>query len=204
MPKNKGKGGKNRRRGKNEGEEKRELVTKEDGQEYASVVRMLGNGHLDAYCFDGVQRLCHIRGKMRKKVWVNTGDIILISLREFQDGKADVILKYTPDEARKLLSLGEIPNTTKINEEEGGDDIVEFNYQEENEAVDSEDSASDSSGDEGGNSKSFTRGAIPRQFPQAGMLPPDDSESSSSEEEIHQPKDAKDRSKKPAIDIDKI
>lgn len=32
MPKNNGKGGKNRRRGKNEGEEKRELVFKEDGQ----------------------------------------------------------------------------------------------------------------------------------------------------------------------------
>ena len=38
MPKNKGKGGKNRRRGKNENEsEKRELVFKEHGQEYAQV-----------------------------------------------------------------------------------------------------------------------------------------------------------------------
>jgi len=37
MPKNKGKGGKNRRRGKNENEEKRELIFKEDGQEYAQV-----------------------------------------------------------------------------------------------------------------------------------------------------------------------
>lgn len=46
MPKNKGKGGKNRRRGKNEGDEKRELTVKEDGQEYAQVVKMLGNGML--------------------------------------------------------------------------------------------------------------------------------------------------------------
>ena len=39
MPKNKGKGGKNRRRGKNENEGlKRELVFKEDGQEYAQVL----------------------------------------------------------------------------------------------------------------------------------------------------------------------
>ena len=44
MPKNKGKGGKNRRRGKNENEGlKRELVFKEDGQEYAQVTKMLGN-----------------------------------------------------------------------------------------------------------------------------------------------------------------
>jgi len=35
-----------------------------------------------------------------KQVWINQGDIILLSLREFQDGKADVIVKYTADEAR--------------------------------------------------------------------------------------------------------
>lgn len=64
-----GKGGKNRRRGKNENEaEKRELIFKEDGQEYAQVTKMLGNGRLEAMCFDGVKRLCHIRGKLRKKV----------------------------------------------------------------------------------------------------------------------------------------
>jgi len=29
------------------------------------------------------------------QVWINQGDIILLSLREFQDDKADVIQKYT-------------------------------------------------------------------------------------------------------------
>jgi len=53
MPKNKGKGGKNRRRGKNENDDiKRELVMKEEGQSYAQVTRILGNGHLEAFCFD--------------------------------------------------------------------------------------------------------------------------------------------------------
>ncbi|KAG8213226.1 hypothetical protein J3R82DRAFT_11691 [Butyriboletus roseoflavus] len=61
-------GGKNRRRGKNENEDdKRELVFREDGQEYAQVIKMLGNGRLEAQCFDGQKRLAHIRGKMRKK-----------------------------------------------------------------------------------------------------------------------------------------
>jgi translation initiation factor 1A len=108
-PKNKGKGGKNRRRGKNEGESKRELNFKEEGQEYAQVLRMLGNGRLEAQCFDGQKRLCHIRGKLRKKVWVNQGDIVLVGLRDYQDAKADVILKYTADEARQLKSYGELP-----------------------------------------------------------------------------------------------
>lgn len=130
MPKNKGKGGKNRRRGKNENDDmKRELVQCEPGQAYAQVLKMLGNGRLDAMCFDGVKRLCHIRGKLRKKVWINTSDIILIGLRDFQDEKADVILKYTADEARQLKSKGEIPenvnimDTSQFGQETGGDDI---------------------------------------------------------------------------------
>lgn len=136
MPKNKGKGGKNRRRGKNENEdEKRELVFKEDGQEYAQVLKMLGNGRLEAFCFDGVKRLCHIRGKLRKKVWINQGDIILVGLRDYQDTKADVILKYNPDEARNLKSYGELPENAKINEislnrefgeDDDDEDIIEF------------------------------------------------------------------------------
>ena len=45
MPKNKGKGGKNRRRGKNENDlMKRELIFKEDGQEYAQVSAVVDTG----------------------------------------------------------------------------------------------------------------------------------------------------------------
>ena len=117
MPKNKGKGGKNRRRGKNENDkEKRDLIFKEDGQEYARVIKMLGCGRLDAMCFDGVKRLCHIRGKLRKKVWINQADIILVGLRDFQDSRADVIMKYTAEEARKLKIYGELPDSAKIND----------------------------------------------------------------------------------------
>jgi translation initiation factor 1A len=132
MPSNTQLGGKNRRRGKNENEGlKRELVFKEDGQEYAQVIKMLGNGRLEAMCFDGVKRLCHIRGKLRKKGWINQSDIILVGLRDYQDARADVILKYSADEARNLKSYGEFPETVKINEtvsfgEEGIDDDIEF------------------------------------------------------------------------------
>jgi len=214
MPKNKGKGGKNRRRGKNENEDlKRELIFREACQQYAQVMKMLGNGRLEAQCFDGVKRLSHIRGKLRKKVWINCGDIILVGLREFQDVKADVILKYTPDEARKLQSLGEIPNSTKINEEEGGDDIVEFNYQEGDDAVESEESQSGSSEDESGNAtgtgKSWRSGnqkSIAPQYVQAGMMPDSDDDSSSSDEE-EVPQTSYQRSKPQKshnIDIDKI
>ncbi|KAH8977415.1 hypothetical protein EDB92DRAFT_2119951 [Lactarius akahatsu] len=56
------------------------------------------------------------------------GDIILFSLREFQDGKADVIVKYTADEARNLKAYGELPENAKINEtrEDEGECTFEF------------------------------------------------------------------------------
>mmetsp|Transcript_12697 Transcript_12697/g.31283 ORF Transcript_12697/g.31283 Transcript_12697/m.31283 type:complete len:142 (+) Transcript_12697:117-542(+) len=135
MPKGKSKGNKAKARRKGGELERRELVFKEDGQEYAQVLRMLGNGRLEAYCYDGVKRLCHIRGQMRKKVWVNNSDIILVGLRDFQDAKADVILKYSADEARLLKAYGELPDSANVGG--GGDDdaddldIVEFKDDDE-------------------------------------------------------------------------
>ena len=115
MPKNKGKGGKGHRRSKKcKDDGKRTLIFKEHGQEYAQIIKMLGNGRLNASCFDGKTRLCIIRGAMRKRQWMGVGDIILVSLREFQDNKADVIGIYTADEARNLKMLGELPTTAKI------------------------------------------------------------------------------------------
>lgn len=92
---------------------------------------MLGNARVEAFCFDGVSRMCQIRGQMRKRVWINVGDIVLVSLREFQDSKADIIWKYTPDEARQLKAYGELPANVRPNEAElGGDesesDGIEF------------------------------------------------------------------------------
>ena len=60
--------------------------------------------------------MCTIRGKLRNRVWINPGDIILVSLREFGDDKADVIWKYYPEEAQELQDMAEIPENIQINE----------------------------------------------------------------------------------------
>ena len=60
--------------------------------------------------------MCTIRGKLRNRVWINAGDIIMVSLREFGDDKADVIHKFYPEEAYELQELGEIPMSIAINE----------------------------------------------------------------------------------------
>lgn len=114
MPKNKGKGGKNRKKGKNDNTPvKRELLFKEVDQEYGIVVKMLGKCNMDIECADGVKRIGHVRGSMRKKVWVNMGDTVLVSLRDFQDQKADIIHVYNSDEVRCLHSYQELPEKWK-------------------------------------------------------------------------------------------
>jgi len=129
MPKNKGKGGKKRKRGKGDGDgTKRDLITKTEDQEYAQVTKMLGNGRIEALCFDGKTRLAHIRGKMRKRVWVNSGDIVLLGLREYQDGKADVLLKYNEEDVRALKRLGHLPQSAQITSEKREEDDLPFDF----------------------------------------------------------------------------
>jgi len=74
-------------------------------------------------------------------VWINQGDIILLSLRDFQDDKADVIQKYTSDEARNLKHYGELPESAKINETDtfGEEDGGEVEFEEGSEEEDDED-----------------------------------------------------------------
>lgn len=104
------KGGNKAKKGKNTnaGMFKRELRFKEDLEDYAVVEKVLGDCRLDCLCTDGSNRLCHIRGKFRKRVWMTVGDVLLISLREFEDGKADVVHKYNPEEVAILRDRGEI------------------------------------------------------------------------------------------------
>uniref|UniRef100_A0A3Q7ID72 S1-like domain-containing protein n=1 Tax=Solanum lycopersicum TaxID=4081 RepID=A0A3Q7ID72_SOLLC len=59
----------------------------------------------------------------------------------FQDDKADVILKYMPDEARLLKAYGELPENVRLNENvnvlDEEDDAPEDDYVEfEDEDID--------------------------------------------------------------------
>jgi translation initiation factor 1A len=100
-------GGKNYKKTKHSSE-KPMFVEAEDGQLYARILQILGNRNTLAYCNDNVVRLCHIRGSIRKDMWINVGDIVLVSIRDFlQDKKdkyekGDILYKYDRDLYSKL------------------------------------------------------------------------------------------------------
>ena len=71
--------------------------------EQRQVLKMHGGPWLEAYCFDGVKRMCHICGKMGRKVRIAVGDIVLISLRGFQvRDAADLRLRAGCDAIRAI------------------------------------------------------------------------------------------------------
>lgn len=78
---------------------------------YGKVLKMLGQGRISVACTDSVKRTCLICGRMRNRVYVRPQDVVLISLRAGMtaDDKADVVHKYTPEEARALRKRGDIP-----------------------------------------------------------------------------------------------
>jgi len=98
-------------------ERKLELKDENEPQEYAQIKKMFGNSRFEVECFDGQTRLAHARGILKKKkVFVKLNDIVVVSLRDFQDNKCDIIYVYNQNEVKQLKKIGEIPNSVVENE----------------------------------------------------------------------------------------
>ena len=118
MPKGNQKGGKKHKRNKNFNEDTKSLRKKEEkeAQEYAKITKCKGNCRFDVTCCDGKDRKAILCGAMRKRKFINHGQMVLVSLRDWQDDTCDIIDSYDENQARKLKSLGEIPEGFSIEE----------------------------------------------------------------------------------------
>ena len=119
-------------------EDNKQIILKDidQMQEYAQIVKPFGNGRFEANCFDGKIRLAHARGNLKKKkIFVKAGNVVLLSLREFEDAKCDILDVYNQKEIKELKMLGEIPKninediTTTVEDDNG----IDFEEEEENE-----------------------------------------------------------------------
>ena len=46
-----------------------------------------------------------VRGSMRRRAWMKAGDIVLTSMRNFQDSKVDIVHVYPIEHTRDLVNL---------------------------------------------------------------------------------------------------
>ena len=71
------------------------------------AIKLLGFDRVLVKCQDGQERLCRIRGKMKRRVWIREGDIVLASPWDFQsDKKGDLIWRYTKAQSEMLRKRG--------------------------------------------------------------------------------------------------
>ncbi len=110
------------------------LPYKEDNQDYGLVFKKLGDKRVMCILPNGKEIMGVVPGKFHKRVWIDVGNIVLLSYRSFQNNKVDIIFRYTPKEARKLHKEDEIPKFFIDGEQK--DDIVDVIDFESDEDVD--------------------------------------------------------------------
>lgn len=89
--------------------ELREMVMPEKGQLLGVVSQMLGYDRLRVKCTDGHERICRIRGKMKRRVWIKVSDIVLVAPWDFQADRGDILWRYTGAQAELLRGKGYLP-----------------------------------------------------------------------------------------------
>jgi translation initiation factor 1A len=71
------------------------------------VEQRVGANRMLVSCFDGKSRNCRIPGRLRRKMWIREGNIVLVEPWEFEgDSKGDIIFTYTPAQIQWLERKG--------------------------------------------------------------------------------------------------
>ncbi len=83
------------------------IRTPRKGEVLCLIDTMLGGDRMRARCTDGNERICRIPGRLRKRVWMRPGDVILVKPWEVQGTeRGDVAFRYTGTQANWLKRKG--------------------------------------------------------------------------------------------------
>ncbi|MBU0531940.1 translation initiation factor eIF-1A [Candidatus Micrarchaeota archaeon] len=92
-----------------EDEERRRLRMPREGEVLGVVLGLMGGSRMKVACKDGKERMCRIPGKLRNRVWVREGDVVIVKIWEIEgDKKGDIIWRYWPLQAKILKEEGQV------------------------------------------------------------------------------------------------
>jgi translation initiation factor 1A len=95
-----------KRKVKNEGALER-MVLPSVNDVLGIAVKMLGGERIMVKCQDGKERLCRVRGKLKRRVWIREGDVVLVSPWDFQsDTRGDIFWRYRKNQTEWLRNKG--------------------------------------------------------------------------------------------------
>jgi translation initiation factor 1A len=73
------------------------------------LAERVGGSRAKVKCLDGKTRICRIPGRLKRKLWIRTGDILIIEPWELGgDKKGDIIYKYRPNQVTYLKKQGHL------------------------------------------------------------------------------------------------
>lgn len=114
----------------------------ENCEHYAIVTKLLGNCRVLLFTNLGNECIGIIRGSLRKfsnRILIEKGDIVVVSIRDYQNNKVDIVHKYNREQIQCLINDKKLSQTiinlyfNKVNLEKYDtsnfdDDKLEFDY----------------------------------------------------------------------------
>ena len=65
-----------------------------------------GGNKMKVKCLDGKERNCRVPGRLRRKLWLRPGDVVIVTLWELDKDRGDIIYKYRPAQIDWLKKNG--------------------------------------------------------------------------------------------------
>ncbi len=90
------------------------LPNKRKGEMFGVVEKLAGASHVNVLCEDGFTRNTRIPGKMKKRMWIREGDLVIVKPWQFQTEKADVVYRYTQTQANYLSRSNVLPDIINV------------------------------------------------------------------------------------------
>ncbi len=83
------------------------LYLPQEGEILGIVDQMFGFDRVRVRCRDGRIRNCRIPGKLRKRMWVREGDVVVVKPWPVQgEERADIVFRYTMTQLEWLRKQG--------------------------------------------------------------------------------------------------
>ncbi len=90
------------------------LPRRKRGEIFGIASQLLGAARIRVMCEDSVSRMGRITGKMKKKMWIREGDLLILRPWGFQEGKADILFRYSRTQATYLSRRSLLPSSIDI------------------------------------------------------------------------------------------
>lgn len=83
------------------------------GREVLGIIEQRHGGNkMKVTCLDGKERNCRVPGRLKRELWLRTGDVVIVEPWELDNTKGDIIFKYRTNQIEWLKRNGYLKSET--------------------------------------------------------------------------------------------